>query len=60
MVDNVTRGNVAPTQIGDKVKIMVPYNYGKIDKYDVPSNGVGIKMGGTGMVWMNADTLYKL
>lgn len=60
MVDNVTRGNVKPTQVGDKVKIMVPYNYGTIDKYDIPSKGVGIKMGHTGLVWMNADTLYKL
>lgn len=60
MVDNVTRGNIAPTRVGDKVKIMIPFSYGKIDKYDVPSNGVGINMGGTGVVWMNADTLYKL
>lgn len=59
MVDNVTRGNYAPTRVGDKVKVSVPYNRGTIDKYHAASNGVGIEMGSYGIVWFNADTWYK-
>lgn len=60
MVDNVTRGNVQPTQVGDLVKISVPYNAGTIDQYDNPSNGVGIVMGSYGMIWFNAKALLNL
>lgn len=60
MVNNVTRGNVAPTKVGDKVKIMIPFNYGEIDKYHNASNGVGIYMSSYGIIWLNADTLLEL
>ena len=60
IVDNVTRGNYAPTRVGDQVKFMSGFNHGTIDKYDVKSNGVGIKEGKFGMIWFNADTLLKL
>jgi len=59
MVDNLTRGNYAPTQVGDKLKISIPYNYGTIDYYHVPSNGVGIIMGYYGPVWFSATTWWN-
>lgn len=60
MVDNVTRGNVLPTKVGDKVKVSVPFNYGTVDHYDAASNGVGIVMGSYGLIWFNADQLFKM
>ena len=60
IVDNVTRGNSAPTKVGDKVKFMKGYDHGTIDSYDNASNGVGIKEGKYGMVWYNANALLKL
>ena len=57
ILDNVTRGNVAPTRVGDAVKFMNGYNYGTIDKYDTPSNGAGITEGQFGNVWYDADEL---
>lgn len=60
IVDNVTRGNSAPTKVGDQIKFMNGYNSGTIDRYDNASNGVGIIEGKYGMVWYNADALLKL
>lgn len=60
IVDNVTRGNSAPTKVGDQIKFMNGYNSGTIDQYDNASNGVGIVEGKYGMVWYNADALLKL
>lgn len=60
MVDNTTRGNVLPTKVGDKVKVSVPFNYGTVDHYDAASNGVGIVMGSYGLIWFNADQLFKM
>ena len=60
IVDNVTRGNSAPTKVGDQIKFMNGYNLGTIDQYDNASNGVGIVEGKYGMVWYNADALLKL
>lgn len=60
IVDNVTRGNSAPTKVGDQIKFMNDYNSGTIDQYDNASNGVGIVEGKYGMVWYNADALLKL
>lgn len=60
IVDNMTRGNQANTQIGDMVKFAHGYNHGKIDKYDVKSNGVGIDFTGYGVVWFNADKFMEL
>lgn len=60
MVDNTTRGNVLPTKVGDKVKVSVPFNYGTVDHYDAASNGVGIVMGSYGLIWLNADQLFKM
>ena len=57
ILDNVTRGNSAPTKVGDKVKFMKSYASGTIDRYDSASNGVGIIEGRYGMVWYNADSL---
>ena len=57
ILDNVTRGNVAPTRVGDTVKFMNGYNYGTIDKYDTPSNGAGIVEGNFGNVWYDANGL---
>ena len=60
IVDNVTRGNSAPTRVGDQIKFMNGYNEGTIDKYDKKSNGVGIVMGGYGMIWFDANALLDL
>lgn len=60
IVDNVTRGNSAPTRVGDQIKFMNGYNSGTIDQYDNASNGVGIIEGKYGLVWYNADALLKL
>ena len=59
ILDNVTRGNVAPTKVGDTVKFMAGYDNGTIDAYDGASNGAGIIEGNYGMVWYNAGELLK-
>lgn len=60
MVDNTSRGNVLPTKVGDKVKVAIPFNYGTVDHYDATSNGVGIVMGAYGLIWFNADQVFKM
>ena len=60
IVDNVTRGNSAPTRVGDQIKFMNGYNEGTIDKYDKKSNGVGIVMGAYGIIWFDANALLDL
>lgn len=60
IVDNVTRGNQAPTRVGDTLKFNGANNHGTIDQYDPASNGVGITYGKYGMVWFNADAFIKL
>ncbi|QEA51446.1 lytic exoenzyme target recognition domain-containing protein [Leuconostoc lactis] len=60
IVDNVTRGNQAATQIGDLVIFNVNYNNGTIDDYDNASNAVGIKYRNYGEIWFNADAFLKL
>lgn len=60
ILDNVTRGNNAPTQVGDKMKFASGYDNGTIDKYDQGTNGVGIVFGNYGIVWFNADAFIKL
>lgn len=60
IVDNVTRGNQAATQIGDLVIFNANYNNGTIDDYDTASNAVGIKYGSYGEIWFNADAFLKL
>ena len=57
MLDNVTRGNYAPTRVGDTVKFMRGYSYGTIDRYDNASNGAGIVEGAYGNIWYNANSL---
>lgn len=60
IVDNVTRGNQAATQIGDLVIFNANYNNGTIDDYDNASNAVGIKYRNYGEIWFNADAFLKL
>lgn len=60
IVDNVTRGNQAATQIGDLVTFNANYNNGTIDEYDIASNSVGINYGNYGEIWFNADAFLKL
>lgn len=60
IVDNVTRGNQAATQVGDTLKFNGNYNHGTIDDYDTSSNAVGIKYGNYGEIWFNADAFLKL
>lgn len=60
ILDNVTRGNQAATQVGDTLKFNSANNHGTIDAYDPDSNGVGITYGKYGMVWFNADAFIKL
>lgn len=60
ILDNVTRGNQAPTRVGDTLKFNGANNHGTIDQYDLASNGVGITYGKYGMVWFNADAFIKL
>lgn len=60
VVDNVTRGNDADTQVGDTVKFSDAFNNGTIDDYDNATNAVGIDTGGYGRIWYNADAFLKL
>lgn len=60
ILDNVTRGNQAATQVGDTLKFNGNYNHGTIDDYDNSSNAVGIKFGNYGEIWFNADAFLKL
>lgn len=60
VVDNVTRGNDADTQVGDMVKFSDAFNNGAIDDYDNATNAVGIDTGGYGRIWYNADAFLKL
>ena len=60
VVDNVTRGNDADTQVGDTVKFSDAFNNGTIDEYDNVTNAVGIDTGGYGRIWYNADAFLKL
>lgn len=60
ILDNVTRGNQAATQVGDTLKFNGNYNHGTIDDYDNASNAVGIKFGNYGEIWFNADAFLKL
>lgn len=45
---------------GNYFKLSSGYNYGTIDAYDVPSNGIGIIMGNYGMKWFNATEFPKI
>lgn len=54
-LDNVTRGNDAPTQVNDTVKFSNDYNHGTIDDYDTASNGIGIVYTPGSEVWYDAD-----
>lgn len=60
ILDNVTRGNDAPTQVGDEMKFASGYDTGTIDQYDQATNGVGIVFGNYGIIWFNADAFIKL
>ena len=60
ILDNVTRGNQAATQVGDTLKFNGNHNHGTIDDYDNASNAVGIKFGNYGEIWFNADAFLKL
>jgi N-acetylmuramoyl-L-alanine amidase. len=60
ILDNVTRGNVNPTQVGDKVKFGKSYASGTIDQYDQATNAVGINYYGYGLIWFNANAFIKL
>ncbi|MGR8773092.1 lytic exoenzyme target recognition domain-containing protein [Leuconostoc citreum] len=60
IVDNLTRGNSLPTQVGDILKFNSKNNNGTIDDYDNNSNAVGVKYGIYGEVWFNADAFLKL
>ena len=60
VVDNVTRGNDADTQVGDTVKFSDAFNNGTIDGYDNATNAVGIDTGGYGRIWYNADAFLKI
>lgn len=60
IIDNVTRGNQAATQIGDLVIFNANYNNGTVDDYDTASNAVGIKYGNYGEIWFNADAFLSL
>ena len=60
ILDNVTRGNQAPTRVGDTLKFNGANNHGTIDQYDPASNGVGITYGKYGMVWFDANAFIKL
>ncbi len=60
VVDNITRGNDADTQIGDTVKFSDTFNHGTIDEYDSVTNAVGIDTGGYGRIWYNADAFLKI
>ena len=60
VVDNVTRGIDADTQVGDLVKFSDDFNNGTIDEYDNETNAVGIDTGEYGRIWYNADALLKI
>jgi len=60
ILDNVTRGNNAPSQNGDYMRFASGYDNGTIDKYDAATNGVGIVFGKYGIIWFNADAFIKL
>ena len=60
IVDNITRGNDAATQVGDLVKFSDAFNNGTIDAYDNATNAVGIDTGGYGRIWYNADAFLKI
>ena len=60
IVDNITRGNDADTQVGDTVKFSDAFNHGTIDEYDNATNAVGIDTGGYGRIWYNADAFLKI
>ena len=60
IVDNITRGNDADTQIGDTVKFSDAFNNGTIDDYDNVNNAVGIDTGEYGRIWYNADAFLKI
>lgn len=60
VVDNITRGNDADTQVGDTVKFNDAFNNGTIDEYDNETNAVGIDTGGYGRIWYNADAFLKI
>lgn len=59
MLDNLTRGNTAPTHVGDTMRIKTGFNYGTVDAYDTKSNGVGIIEGQYGMIWYDANALLN-
>ena len=59
IVDNVTRGNDADTQVGDTVKFSDDFNNGTIDAYDNATNAVGIDFHGYGRIWFNANAWLK-
>ena len=59
MLDNLTRGNSAPTHVGDTMKIKSGFDIGTIDAYDTKSNGVGIIDGQYGMIWYDANALLN-
>ena len=59
ILTNKTRGNDAATQIGDKMVFDSGYATGTIDEIDEKTNGIGIKMGVYGLIWFNADWLWK-
>ena len=59
MLDNLTRGNTAPTHVGDTMRIKAGFNRGTIDAYDTKSNGVGIVEGQYGMIWYDASALLN-
>lgn len=60
VVDNVTRGNDADTQVGDTVKFSDAFNHGTIDEYHNDTNAIGIDTGGYGRIWYNADAFLKI
>ena len=60
ILDNVTRGNNAPSQNGDYMRFAAGYDNGTIDKYDSASNGVGIVFGKYGIIWFNASAFIQL
>lgn len=42
------------------VKFNITCNYDTTDKYNVPTNTVGIDTDGYGRIWYNADVLLKM
>lgn len=60
LLNNLTRGNQAATQIGDSVVFNATNDHGTIDAYDIASNGVGITYGSYGIIWFDADMVLSL